>query len=145
MDHEEFLQSIDARADGTLAGSEAGRLEAHLADCPPCRGYEKRSSALSRLLAAAPEPKPSEAFVESVLSALPSRKRVLPWISWRLPALAFTAAAALILIRPNAPVAPTESEPILAAAYEAADDIELDLSDLSEDLDEALELGFEDL
>src|SRR5688572_18033569 len=118
MEHEEFLTLIDARSDRELSPADGLRLDAHLAGCAACRGYARRSAGLARLMAAEPMPRPSEDFVDSVLSALPSKTRELPWITWRLPALAFAAAAALLLIRPDAAVPPAEPEPMVAAAYE---------------------------
>lgn len=92
MEHKIFSDNLSAYLDGELRPEEKARLEDHLAGCPDCRAALGQLRAVSGLVKArAMEPVPP-ALKNAVLNGrAPSR----PWLK---PALAFSAAAAGLLV-----------------------------------------------
>lgn len=92
MEHKIFSDNLSAYLDGELRPEEKAQLENHLAGCPDCRAALGQLRAVSGLVKArAMEPVPP-ALKNAVLNG---RAPARPWLK---PALAFSAAAAGLLV-----------------------------------------------
>lgn len=92
MEHNICRDNLSAYLDGELQPGERAQLEAHLAGCPDCRARLGQLRAVSGLVKAqALEPVPL-ALKNAVLNG---RAPARPWLK---PALAFSAAAAGLLV-----------------------------------------------
>lgn len=92
MEHKIFSDNLSAYLDGELRPEEKAQLEDHLAGCPDCRAALGQLRAVSGIVKAqAMEPVPP-ALKGAVLNG---RAPARPWLK---PALAFSAAAAGLLV-----------------------------------------------
>lgn len=92
MEHKIFSDNLSAYLDGELRPEEKAQLEAHLAGCPDCRAALGQLESVSGLVKKhALEPVPL-ALRNAVLNG---RAPARPWLK---PALAFSAAAAGLLV-----------------------------------------------
>lgn len=100
MDHNNCRENLSAYLDGELPAIERGLVEAHLADCPDCRAALGQLRSVSGLVKKhVMEPVPAALEKKVLDGAAPAR----PWLK---PALAFSAAAAAVLVVFNLNKAP---------------------------------------
>src|SRR5438876_8280642 len=107
------LTLVSAQLDGELDGPESAIAAAHLAGCVSCRADVLRWSATETSIATLPPARPS-ARVDAAIAALGRQPagRVLPRLTWPVPAFAAATALVLLLvltlsIGPAGPVAPS--------------------------------------
>ena len=117
MTHQTVQDQVWMMRDRELPAPERQALQAHVAACRDCAETARRAGVLQQLLATAPQPVASEAFVQAVLSRLPAPEpaarpiRVRPVISpWQvLERMGLGVAAATltvaVLIRPQPAIA----------------------------------------
>lgn len=92
MEHKIFSDNLSAYLDGELQPEAKAQLEAHLAGCPDCRAALGQLEAVSGIVKAqAMEPVPPALKGAVLHGRAPAR----PWLK---PALAFSAAAAGLLV-----------------------------------------------
>jgi len=116
---------IQTEEDGTLSARDHARLREHLAGCAGCRQVRAGHHTLMASLAADPERKVSDGFetcLQARLASAPMRSPLIAWwrrlaflASWRLaPALAASAALAVVAVGWIAAPRPAENSPHLA-------------------------------
>lgn len=100
MTHEQCREDVGAVIDGAASAQMREAVQAHLAGCSECRGYENQLHALSRMMA--PEAALSTAFDSDFLAKLkaerPSRVRAFLYAKWWAPVLAGSFAAVLLVV-----------------------------------------------
>jgi len=75
MTHQAIQDLVWRLHDRELAESERALLQAHLSGCAGCSEIARRVGRQHQLLATAPQPAASEAFVESLMRRLPETAR----------------------------------------------------------------------
>ncbi len=104
MDHINCRENLSAYIDGELPALERALVEAHLADCPDCRAVLGQLRSVSGLVKKhAMEPVPA-GLEKKVLGG--ARQPARPWLK---PVLAFSAAAAAVLVVFNVTKTPQET------------------------------------
>ena len=87
---------LSAHLDGDLQTDEAQRVEAHLADCDSCRVVHQQLSTLRADLSSLADVEPTHDLWPEISIRHNSEER-RPWLRWIWPALAATAAAAMLI------------------------------------------------
>lgn len=89
MTHQAIQDLVWRLQDRELGDADRAAVQAHLAGCSDCSEIVRRAGVLHRLLATAPHPAPSEAFVASVMQRLPDAEpawqpvaRPHAWSNW---------------------------------------------------------------
>ncbi len=95
----EVQSKLSAYHDGELAAVDAGRVAAHLADCPDCTAYLGDLAAIGNVLRSAPVGEPSVRLRARLVDATP-RVRQMRWTRWRwwLPRVAAAAAGFVVYV-----------------------------------------------
>jgi anti-sigma factor RsiW len=85
MEHDRYREWLDLAIDGELAGPEREKLEAHLAECEPCRAERLALERLATELVAS-RLKVRPGFASEVMAALePAPWEARTLAAWRLP------------------------------------------------------------
>lgn len=104
MHCEEVLKQLTAFSSGELSPDVRQNVQAHLAECAPCRAALGRIDAVAGVLAGVETPPAPQGFASRVMAAARQRQRAEPtgawnplrW--WRLTSAPMHAAAATVLV-----------------------------------------------
>ena len=117
MTHQAIQEMIWRLHDAELPKADRDAVRVHLSGCLECSEIARRTGRLHHLLATAPQPAPSEAFVEAVMQRLPDAvparqpfrlpQLIQPWRLLERLSLGVAAAGLLmaILIRQQPAIA----------------------------------------
>ena len=108
MEHQAASERLSAFYDGELGDAERQAVARHVDQCMACREAVDAWRRTARALFPAPEPQPTEAFVQRVMAAIEPRPAA-PWVirlpdlsRWLAPALGIgLAMAALVMLQPS--------------------------------------------